>query len=252
MEKVIITSTKILYAKWNGVDEVWDKTDITKMEKPISWFLPHPVEVADGVTTQDLLLLLGKHEEHVDLVFAGYMQDCKLKDLLLELEKEPTDPTLGEKLDCIEFYWNVNLIPIDDDVAEFRLHKFPCYRGNLVSGEEEDFDDETASLIIEEFHDLSLVPLKNFRDVPIAVNDLAEFLDPGEDDELLEASILDAAYEWTFFDLVSCLLTELSLYGTPESQEAMISEIAKESEEIEKAMVFEVKDLFDYMEEFPT
>lgn len=253
MEKVIITSTKILFAKWNGTSEEWEEMDITKLDKPISWYMPHVIEVRQGVTIEDVLRVLGKFEDQVDTVYAGYMENCKLRDLLNEIDKE-ADNDLTDKLECIEFYWNTNLIPLEDDVAEFRLHRFASFRGIIPSGAEEDFEDDEMSLILEEYYEMSIVALRNFKLVPIELNDLVQYIEPEDDTIMLEESILDCSEDWTFHDFVSCLLTELSIYGTPEEKEKLITEMRAEVEEEvfaekSKVLVLEPIDFFAYLED---
>jgi len=254
MEKIIITSRKILFAKWNNEHKKWDKTDITKSDKPLAFYFPHVVELGEGVTIEDILRHLEGFSDQVSSVFSGYLENCSLKDLLLELEKEPTED-LVDKLDCIELYWNINLIPMNDSNVNYRLNKFPSIRGVIVDEVEntsdneydDDFSEEIGSLIFEEFLDMSLTPLKNFKNITLVINDVAEFIDPKEDFEnYMQESIMNVSLEWNFFTLISCILTELSLYGTPKEQEKVIEEIVSENN---TPQILEAVAFFEYLDE---
>lgn len=262
MEKIIINSRKILFAKWNTVDKKWDKKDISKLDKPLAFYFPHPVELGEGVTIEDILRLLEKYETQVSDLFSGYLEECTFKDLLLELDKEPTED-LTESMDCIEFYWNINLIPLKDDFVEYKLHKFGSYRGILEEEsdlEESDFDDiddlddiddDLTSMIFEEHQDMSLIPLKNFKSITIVINDIVEFIEPTEsaDNIIMEHSILNATLEWSFFNFISTLFTELSLYGKPEDQAKLIEEFKKEEIDTNAPLILEAGEFFTYIDE---
>jgi hypothetical protein len=248
MEKIIISNQRIMFASWDSNKEVWNKTDIEKLERPISWYFPLEVEILDGVTFEDVLHHLEPFEEQIDMLFCGYMEKCKFKDFLEELDKKVEEPKLG--LDFIEFYWATALIPIDDEEAEFRLNMFPSIRGVIPGPEDDDLDEFGPSLIIEEFMELSLTPLKDFKHIPIALHDIVDFIDPLDDSTALDSSILITSVEWTFFQFLSCIFSELSIYGTPTDQEKIRKEVIREDETIRNTpLVLDAKDFFEHVEE---
>ena len=253
MEKVIITSRKILFATWNEKASKWEKKDISKMDKPLAYYFPHPVELGEGVTIEDVLRLLESYESEVSSLFSGYLQDCTFKELLLELDKDPIDD-LTDKLDCIEFYWNANLIPVKEYV-DYKMTVFPSIRGiesteyqidHDEDSEEESYNDDINKLIFDQMKDMALTPLKDCKNITLIINDEVEYVDLSDQGTYEESILFTASREWTFFDLTTCLFTELSIYGSPKEQEKIIKEI---DSEILSVQILEAPEFFEYLDE---
>lgn len=263
MEKLIITSRKILHATWNSKGKKWEKQDISKVDKPLSFYFPLSLELGEGVTADDVLRLLEFYEPQVDSLFSGYLKNCKLRDFILELDKEPTID-LSDQLDCLEFYWNINMISIDDDEVDYTIMQFPSIRGVAIEEIEEfldskdidmddDIDDDVTdmfSFMLEEYRDMSFVPLKDFKGITLVLNDIAEYITP-TDDTLAEIKpVLTGAIEWTFFNFVTCFLTELSIHGTPDEQALIIKSIEEEMvTETNTPNILEAKEFFEILDE---
>lgn len=244
MKKVIFGKNKIVLATYSEETKKWTKKDIEKMDKSISWFLPYQVELDRNFTVEDMIRLLHKYEEHINIIFSGYLQDSKISDFIRELDEKPDDDYI-KKISYIEFYWDIDLFPLEDtEFAEFKVELYRSFRGVYP----DDGDPNEALITFDEFIDLDLIALRNFKKVKLQLNDIAEFisLDIGNS---MASSILDGQLTWTVFDVISAFLSEISIYGKPEEQKKFREEIIKEIEELENTQgTIEIKDLFEYLD----
>lgn len=246
MNKVIIDKQKIYYATFKEDEKKWIKQDIARLENPFSWYLPYTVEIEKKVTVKDILLHLKRHENHVSLIFCGYLGDAKLDDFIREVNVEP-DLDFKEKIELIEFYWNAELEPLPEEngFGEFAIHNNPSIRGvnTIQAGQseiDEDFDEEV---------DLSLVALRNYANDVVTVNSYVEYATLEELTEPLPNVLMDGEIKWTLFNLISTLLTEISFYGTPEDQKMVREDIIREEEEMVNAeVVIEHPELISYLD----
>lgn len=246
MNKVIVDKQKIYFASYKEAEKKWIKQDVLRLGNPFPWYLPYAVEIEKKVTVKDLLMHLKRHEDHVSLIFCGYLGDAKLEDFIKEVQLEP-DLDFKEKIELIEFYWNAELEPLseEDGFGEFTIINNPSIRGinAIKAGEteiEEDFDEEI---------DLSLVALRNYANDVVTVNSYVEYATLDELSEPLPNVLMDGEIKWTLFDLISTLLTEISFYGTPEDQKIVREDIIREEEEMVNAeVVIEHPELIAYLD----
>lgn len=94
--------------------------------------------------------------------------------------------------------------------------------------------------------DMALTPLKDCKNITLIINDEVEYVDLSDQGTYEESILFTASREWTFFDLTTCLFTELSIYGSPKEQEKIIKEI---DSEILSVQILEAPEFFEYLDE---
>lgn len=246
MNKVIIGKKNIFFTAYSENQEEWIKKDILEIKNPFTWYLPYNVEIEEDVTVKDVLMHLKKQELLIDVVFCGYLGGAKLKDFIDEANLEP-DLDFKENIEVVELCWDAEIEPLSlemEGVGEFNIYNIPGMRGVKT---ETGIDPESPEYYAEEL-DLTLVALRNYANTRITTNSYVEYAILSDISDPLPETVMDGEMQWSLFDFISTLLAEISYYGAPKEQRAIIEEITREESDAPSREVFiEQQELMQYL-----
>ena len=239
MLKLIIYKDKITITKWEEKEKSWSEYDISKLDGSINKYFNRIVEIKPDVTVEDFMLLLEKHEPVIDYCFSDYLKGHQFRLFIDDMNKQDSDTDLGE----VEICWEGEII--NEDLAIIGY-----LRGWLK--------DEKIKELGEEYevpHDISFLPIHVWKKCKFILNENIIVNNLGELNDLKKEMVFAGFYRWTFFELVSHFLEELSINGSPEERDKLSSlmeskkydakEVVKSQEQTDFWLAFLTAELED-------
>ena len=199
MQKITFTKTSILCSFFDQSSLKWIDRDIVDSQLPLSWYLPYTVRIEEGVTIRQILSLLERFTEQIDFMFVNYLKTVPYSELTAALTKAETGGET-DKVDSVCLLWAGQVKEIQD--SENFLITQPVLMAFEMIDEEHVEDDELYSV-----HELSV---KQLLDTQFVLDELLEYYDEADptDDEPFGGLV-----DWTLFQFLSGLLSELTIYA---------------------------------------
>lgn len=247
MLRLIIYKDKITTTKWEEEKNDWSEHDISALEAPITSYFDRNVEIKQDVTVEDFMNHLRRYEKDVDFCFYGFSDGIPLKLYLDEMEE---------------------VSEITHDLGEIEL----CWEGEILSDELMLFGYLRAYLTpekIEELgelnnipHDISFLPINVWKKCLLRFNERILVHNLGEIDNINSELVFDGYKAWTFFDVVSNFVADITMNGTPEERNSKadsfvnkkydVKEVAKDREQAQYWMDFLIEELAEMKEQMKT
>lgn len=204
-----IEKNKILYFPYR---ESKSYRNLTKIKGGIFRKMNDHVEISKNVTFGDFFKLLIKEKQLINLIFGASMYGVSF-DLLIKDFKRKSEQK-DDEIQYIEIYWYV-------DYDKNGLNIEPDFHG--IAKEEQNNFDETPIA----FDFFPICELKNY---PLRLNENLVIIDNDKwrDENRI---ILKTTKQYTLYEIIHCILYELTWYGTPEMRDkegkAILDEIKK-------------------------
>ena len=209
MRKIIIYKDRVTVTQWDEFSKTWTEHDVLKLNVPFTMHFNRLVEIHPDVTVEDFMKHLEKHESVIDYCFADYMQGISLRLFLNEMEKEDVDSGLED----VELFWEGETINHDLAIIGY-LRVW--------------LKEEKVKELGNEFdvpHDINFLSLNSWKKCNFILNENLTIVSHGQTHEIKNDVIFEGFYRWTFFEVVSNFLSELTLNGSPEQRDALLAEM---------------------------
>lgn len=193
----------------------------------ISSCLNCPVLIDDKTTFWDLWQYLEQDAEYFSLVFAEAMGGVNINEYREQIRKtgrtkEEEDPE--NHIDYLRCYWHA-------EIWESELDVYPAFDG-IGPAKDQDMDGVEGDAWAIDF-----TPINNLKHYPIKLDTKLSIYNV--DEESLEPTITTTK-RWTLYDVLYCILSEISFCGNPRDQIKRISELDQ--------AIAEVKEMYkDYL-----
>jgi len=201
MQKLTFTKQAILISFWDETSEKWIDRNMADTSLPITWYLPYDVHIEKNVKLKDIINNLTPYAEQLNFVFLAYLNGVQVEDLFTELLSRPAEPH-DLKIDAICLLWMGQVKPVPD-VDDSKIYTFPA----LLALEMIDEEDDGAEDELHSIYDITIDQLLNTQ---IVIDDFLEYYD---DDSRNDDAIFSGITDWTFFDFMRTVLSELVLYS---------------------------------------
>lgn len=195
MEKIIFKKEALIASFWDTESVKWINKPIASSNLPISWFLPYRVEIEEGLTIKEILILLEPYVEQIDYIFVNYLKGLQFQTLTTALF-EATSEEESIKIDATCLVWASDIKLEDED---YLTDIYPTLMALELGPDEEDSE-------LHPLHDMSASQLLNKELILDDLMELYEISDP-------ETILFDGIVNWKLFDLLSGLLSELAIYA---------------------------------------
>lgn len=239
MRKIIIYKNRITVTQWEEQGRTWIEYDILKLEGSINRYFNRLAEIRPDVTVEDFMRHLEKHESVIDYCFSDYSKGIPLRLFLNEMENEKTDSDLGE----VELFWEGEIMNGDLAIIGYLRAFLSEERANEL-GKDSDIP-----------HEINFLPINVWKNCRFLLNENLMITNSGKMNEVRKDLVFEGFYRWTFFEVVSNFLGELSLNGSPDERNKLLSqmedgkhdinEIAKNKEQAEFWLSFMSTELDD-------
>ena len=225
MQKITIKKHGIFFSFWDESSATWIDKDISESTFPISRYLWYSVQLTDEITLRDLLKLLNKHKDIIQVMFSHALTGITC-DQIIELINSPkkVEPV---PMNILYLFKIGEVTPIKDETLEF-INIYPVIMGvSVKDGEEE-----------EGVHHLSSFDVRDWLDLPLAIDSFIEFTNIAEDEIEMEGLI-----SWQLFEVINTILSQISL--TLQITNALIT---KDSNKLESGPML-IEELFIWLDE---
>lgn len=178
----------------------------TKIEiSSLAGYLNSLIEIDDKTTFHQLWKYIEKDQEFFSLVFSEAMGEYSISDYIEQMNKPGSvEEEIDEEnhIDYLQCYWHAELY-------ENKLDLYPAFDGvGPCSDSCRDGVDGTNWSI-------DFIPINNLKHYPIVLNKKVDIYDIDKED--INPS-LSATKEWTVYDVLYCILYEISFNGSPLDQ----------------------------------
>lgn len=209
MFKVIIYKDKITSTLWDDKTQAWLEIEILESE-PLSKHFHKLVEIKEGVTVEDFMLHLEKHERDIDYCFAGYMDSIPLKLYLEDMRKEPVR---GTDIKEIEMFWF-------GEILNEEISIIGAIRGWLFeeAAKEKGLNPDVP-------YGMEFTPISIWKKCPFVLNENIVINDFGEIEAMSETMVFDGFKSWSLHEVISNFLCDLTENGSPEDRDTIVSQM---------------------------
>lgn len=171
-------------------------------------YMSYPVIIEDGVTVEDIFLLLGQNPECIDFAFdsslGGHSFMMYLDEILAE---EKVDKSITNLIKDVEIVWDVEELGEDR-----RIKENPRIWGR-------DNDDQAISI--------ELFPLSSYKKLPLRLNEAYCLFEN-------DVPVFEGTKTFTLYNLIHALLYEASYHGEPMNRTLAYEKLLKSYEEGEE------------------
>ena len=197
--------TGIIYLKKSGLYTRSSKI-YKKIERPISYYMLHTPKFEKGFTVADLMLILKKYENDVNLMFLAYTRGFEFhpffEEMNLPLEKESEN-----SIQYLEFSWSASV----DNFNEFGKPKYEIEEYIHVSGKKEGE---------KQGYSIGFTSLNVLKNTTFKLNNKIEYstIHSGEIWEQRKSVIkvfLKGTKSFNFENIVGAFLNEITYFGYP-------------------------------------
>jgi hypothetical protein len=221
MLKLIIYKDKITTTQWESELNDWVENDIKILEGPITKYFDRYVFIKDDVTVEDFMNHLEYYEKDIDFCFSGYNNDVPLRPFLDEM-KEDVSEEMSSDLGEIELVWQGEI-----------LNNTICLFGHILAF----LSDEKIKELGEENdlpHDVSWLPINVWKHCKMSLNDIILINNLGTVEEITDELVYEGYHYWTFFDIVSNFLADITINGTPEERNKIATQIINKQYDVKE------------------
>jgi hypothetical protein len=178
----------------------------------------------EDLTVGDFIRLIRPNASVIDQDFVAWSEEVSIKPFFREILKEKKEQP---PFSFVEFrrVLNIDLTEKEDSENDYEsnFYESEIYM-NGVSLESDDVY----------FYNSSLYPMYNYKDLPIRINQFCLYTkiedDPeSEDGFSIEETIIPK--EMTLHEVLSCLVYELTIYGTPSQRDRKERELRQKEEQ---------------------
>jgi hypothetical protein len=209
--KLEIHKKKIVAYTWEPEKQRWEKELTFSSKSFIPLFFDYKVEFVGDVTMSDFMKYIIKHDDILSMTFASYMSADSLKPFFKQMSKRSR-----KTFNNVGFFWNAI-----------------SFGGHLeLDGSFYGVTQDMSRNMITR-HDLDLVQISNYRDakIEIFIDFLIEEIISDEEGEVIDSEIVFTGQRmWSFYDLLSTFLRELTALGNPEYKQSVIDDFKKNLE----------------------
>jgi hypothetical protein len=211
--------------KKNGfhVKEYDEKSNISsysKVKGHIGHHLQSVLEVDEGVTVEDLMKELIRHESDIDVIFFGFSKGFLLRPFYQEMLSKPDHKR--KDLSYIELSWMSDYYPSDRKGKKNEVMIFMQMNGMAANKRE----NEAIS------YNLSQIPLNDWKHLEVRISDLLlvyDFQVNKKDDNgtmgTRVVTLLEAKKEVTLYDFIGGFIDCITWHGYPEHRKEHIDDI---------------------------
>ena len=192
------------------------EVSISELEEPLSEYFNYIVDIVDGVTVKDFLTLLSKYAEDINKMFSGFNHGNKIELYLNELSL-PVEQDYLKECDEIEMIWDAEVVK-EEGVSY--IADWVTFCGRILNFKPaHEYDIPTRAMHI--------VPLRNWKDLPLKLNRFVLYQETSATNFKKMTTKLSGVKQFSFFNLLSGFIYELTYHGTPEQQIALSNDIKK-------------------------
>ena len=195
--------------------EIFDFPNKEHINKPIKSIFRHLNDIATidkGVTFGDILKHLSKEKEDVNKFFSSNMGNFDFNLFLKELGNKPKEKTNIKTL-VLKRHFDTPLR------KNHEMYSFVNIYG--VTGK--DITKRSNTYAID------MLELSALKDIPIALNYNIEIYDNGIKSPKV---LLKAKTQFTLYEIISCILYEISFYGSPKDRDLFKDDLIKRIDDI--------------------
>lgn len=247
MLKLIIYKDKITTTKWEEEKNDWTEHDITSLKEPITAYFDRNVEIKQDVTVEDFMNHLRKYEKDIDFCFYSFSDGIPLKLYFDEMDS-PTD--VAHDLGEVEMCW-------EGEILNDELMLFGYLRAYLTPEKIAEVGEMNNIP-----HDISFLPINVWKNCYFRFNEGILVHNLGEIDNINSELVFEGYKAWTFFDVLSNFIADITMNGTPEERNSKaesfvnkkydVKEVAKDREQAQYWLDFleeELKEMNEKMRE---
>ena len=224
MKNLIIYKDKVVYVDYDEEKSEWVEINIDDLPMPFLFYLNSTVEFHEGVTVEDFMNFLQKHESVLDEYFVAYTGGFKFESYFNDMNKTPSEVS---KLIKMKMYWSTDIYN-DDGINEIEI-----YGG--ISGISDDPEDL--------YYSLSLSSLSEWKNLVIELDNEFIFreynIDTKENKEILKG-----VKQFTLHDVISIFLDDITFYGLQDDKKEILDDLITRSNEIDTEL-----NSVDYLKE---
>lgn len=195
MQKITLKKEGIFFSFWDEQTASWVNKNISEVNLPISWYLPYSVQLEGELTVFDTLELLEQYVEQLQAIFSNSLVGIKLTDIY-EVLRKPLEKKVDVPMNCVYLFKIGEITPIKDDPNEY-LSIYPVMMGLNIN------DDEDSE---ESVYHLTSFDVRAWSSLPFRIDYFMEYTDVST-----EEIVLDGVVNWMFFEVIHCLLLQVSL-----------------------------------------
>jgi len=195
MQKITIKKEGIFFSFWDEQTASWIDKEISEVNLPVSWYLPYSVQLEGELTVCDIMKLLEPYSDQLQAIFSNSLAGIKLTDIYEVLKKQLEKKT-KIPMNCVYLFKIGESTPIKDEENNY-LSVYPVIMGLDIN------DDEDTE---EDVYHLTSFDVRLWCTLPIGIDYYMEYTDIST-----EEIVLDGVVNWTFFEVIHCLLSQVSL-----------------------------------------
>lgn len=226
--------------KKNGfhVKEYNEKSNLSsysKVKGHLGHYLQNILEIEKGVTVEDLMKELIRHEVDVDTMFFGFSKGFNMRPFYEEMLMKPDNKR--KDLSYVEFSWMADYYRNDSIGNEVMI--FMQMNGMTTSKKE----NETLS------YNLSQIPLNDWKHLEIRVSNLLLVYDfqVNKKDEngtfgTRVITLLEAKKEVTLYDFIGGFIDCITWHGYPENRNERVNDINTIVHQEEDVIIYDIED----------
>lgn len=203
------------------IDEEGNETaktlDVLSSSMGLVSYLTFPVQIAEGVTVEDIMNILALNPESTDFIFDSSLGGHTFTSFYEEMKNEiPQDPTLS---------W-MEIAHEIDPISEEDMELFSVARMRGVGKDRELFSIEFS-------------PVSSYKKMEVKLNEnyIVRKIDASEK----ETTLLSCTKSFSLFEVIHAVLFEMSYYGGPEERTEVLGEVL-ESLGVDKIEAFKLSD----------
>lgn len=213
----------IIFVRKNGFFVKDDDGKMVRIDKPLSYYLRHTPKLQRNFTVEDLLNILMKYEDEVNMLFLSYSRGFELRPYYEESLKEYEE---NENSDYIELCWAT-------DVFEKELTIYPHIH-------EMGKDKMGYSLMCSSVAEFKKLVIKFDEKIHIFKHIIPKRWE--KDKGVRKKNIFKGVKEFTFQDFVGTFLYEITWSGYPQERDKRAAELDERAKEVEEIDWDEVEE----------
>ena len=209
--KIEIHKKKMVAYEWNPEKMKWDKEMTLSSKSFIPLFFDYKVEICGEVTVSDFMKHLIKYNDTLSMIFCSYMSSDSVKPFFKQMEKR-----CKKAFNSVGFFWNA---------VSFGGHLE--FDGSFYGITQ----DIPRNMITR--HDLDLVQINSYKDarIELFVDFILEDIITDDEGEVIDSEIVFNGHRlWSFYDLLSTFLKEITALGDPEYKQSIIDDFKRNVE----------------------
>lgn len=201
-------------------DEKSNVSTLSYMNDHIGKHLQNEVEIEKGVTVEDFMKAMIKHEADIDVMFHGASRGLKIRPFYEEVLKRPKNKRID--LAYAELSWST-----DYTAAEGRrkTNEVSIYiQMNGMADKKKGAGLRSYSLIQTPLNDWKHLPLKISKTL-LVYDFRLNHKNANGDTETRMVTLLEAEREMTLYDLIGGFMDNITWYGEPNVRDERVKEL---------------------------